>query len=300
MKLWIYTGRPSEGAALLAQEDGFYRMRTGRDYKPGDVVVNWGNGGDYPPKGNVILNKPGAVLNAVNKLRTFQILSASGVFVVPWTILKLEAEIWLNEGYVVVARKILTGHEGAGIVIVEKVNELIQAPLYTKYINKVREFRVHATPYGVIDTQQKVHNPALGQPKSWKVRSYGNGFIFQRKGILPNQNRDQLAIAAVKALGLDFGGLDIIEDKQGNFYVLEVNTAPGIEGTTVKCYAEAIRELGTNAVAINRGQKPTLVLGGIGKGVEVAEAAPVAKPNDDFNHVKLGKPLGIRNLNLGW
>jgi glutathione synthase/RimK-type ligase-like ATP-grasp enzyme len=40
------------------------------------------------------------------------------------------------------------------------------------------------------------------------------------------------------ALGLDFGAVDIIQDDGGNFYVLEVNTAPGLEGQTIKSYAE--------------------------------------------------------------
>jgi D-alanine-D-alanine ligase-like ATP-grasp enzyme len=51
--------------------------------------------------------------------------------------------------------------------------------------------------------------------------------------------RDQLSVEAVAALGLDFGAVDIIEDKEGNFYVLEINTAPGLEGHTVTSYAKA-------------------------------------------------------------
>jgi glutathione synthase/RimK-type ligase-like ATP-grasp enzyme len=39
------------------------------------------------------------------------------------------------------------------------------------------------------------------------------------------------AIKAVAVGELDFAGVDVIEDKVGNFYVLEVNTLPYLEGT---------------------------------------------------------------------
>jgi hypothetical protein len=304
MTIRVYSGRPSEGAALLADEDGFIRLRTGKFNKPGDVIVNWGNVGPIPnPKGCHILNKQEAVGYAINKKKTFEVLSAYDIDTVPWTANRAVAEEWLKMGRTVVARKTLTGHEGAGIVIVEKVNELIQAPLYTLYINKVKEFRVHATPFGVIDTQWKVHDPKLGPPKDWKVRSYANGFIFQRKGIIASPARDQLAIQTVRALGLDFGGLDIIEDKQGNFYVVEVNTAPGIEGTTVGLYGAALRQLGKR-LASNPKQYASDVhpaAGGVGgggwRGGAMGGHGAGAKPEPAkqavrYGHMPVARPAG--------
>ena len=50
--------------------------------------------------------------------------------------------------------------------------------------------------------------------------------------------------AAIKALGLDFGAVDIIyNEAEDQHYVLEVNTAPGLEGTTLQKYTEAILEM---------------------------------------------------------
>jgi glutathione synthase/RimK-type ligase-like ATP-grasp enzyme len=47
---------------------------------------------------------------------------------------------------------------------------------------------------------------------------------------------------AVAALGLDFGGVDVIwNERRQMAYVLEVNTACGLEGQTVNDYAEAFR-----------------------------------------------------------
>ena len=60
----------------------------------------------------------------------------------------------------------------------------------------------------------------------------------------PDPVRDTIAVNAVKALGLDFGAVDIIyNEKENQYYVLEVNTAPGLEGTTLIKYAERFSKL---------------------------------------------------------
>ncbi|CAN5950619.1 unnamed protein product [Sphagnum jensenii] len=75
----------------------------------------------------------------------------------------------------------------------------------------------------------------------WIATTSSNGFIYARNNVFPEILRDEIAIAATTALGLDFGAVDIIEDKNEKLYVLEVNTAPGLEGKTVELYAEAFR-----------------------------------------------------------
>ena len=51
----------------------------------------------------------------------------------------------------------------------------------------------------------------------------------------------ELAVVAVKALGLDFGAVDCCLDLNGNPYVFEVNTGPGLEGTSFDKYVEAFK-----------------------------------------------------------
>ncbi len=55
---------------------------------------------------------------------------------------------------------------------------------------------------------------------------------------------EQLSLQAVKALGLDFAGIDIMVDSSdGSYKILEANAVPGLaifEQTTGKCIAEAI------------------------------------------------------------
>lgn len=249
--IWVFTGgRASESAYALAHCNGFRRMTQGKGVKTGDVVINWGVGDDskFPDldKEFTLLNCPDAVLRAINKRTAFGVWAGHNVQTVPWTANKAVAKEWQAAGNTVVARKVLTGHEGNGIVIIEPDDQIIEAPLYSKYIFKTNEYRVHATRTQAFATHKKIRDPNR-TPTTWKVRSYGNGFIFQRNNVPMSAVRDALAVQAVATLGLDFGAVDIVQDNKGNFYVLEVNTAPGIEGQTVPAYAKAIGELSNAA-----------------------------------------------------
>jgi glutathione synthase/RimK-type ligase-like ATP-grasp enzyme len=59
---------------------------------------------------------------------------------------------------------------------------------------------------------------------------------------------------AVAALGLDFGAVDIGWNRSTRrATVYEVNTAPYVEGTTAKMYAEAIVDFITHNVLVRTG-----------------------------------------------
>lgn len=240
--IWIYTGdRKSESARQLCKLGGFKRLRSGKEVGYLDFVLNWGSTQKGFSTAYSWLNHPADVAQACNKVKAFDGMELSDVSTVPWTTDQELAQTWSDEGSTVVVRNQLTGHSGSGIIIYEPKTAIPKAPLYTKYIFKAREFRVHVFDGSVIDTQQKIKDPTK-EVVTWKVRSHSNGFIFARNSVQPNPVRDQLALDAVEALNLDFGAVDIIEDKKGNFYVLEVNTAPGLTGQTLTNYVQAIKQ----------------------------------------------------------
>lgn len=251
-RLWVYTGaRASNSAKELAAQPGFLRLRDERFHKvrPNDFVINWGV--SSPVAGvKFHFNQPPAIKKATDKLQAFIAMEDAKVRTVKFTDDIQEALKWCQNGATVVARMKLTGHSGDGIVIIEKgkVNTLPQmmefeAPLYTHYIFKEKEFRVHVVRNKVVDTQRKIKDPDVEEVKSWKVRSHDNGFIFARNDISPSADRDAVAINACKALGLDFGAVDIVQDKSGTYFVLEVNTAPGLEGASVTNYSKMLMEM---------------------------------------------------------
>ena len=218
------------------------------------LVINWGNS-DPPP--NVLkspmLNKPEAIGAAVNKKIALQMLREYGVCVPDFTTEEATAKLWVDLGFAVVARHTLTGSGGEGIQILESPNDFpCNAPLYTQYIPKKSEFRVHVLMGNVFDIQRKMRRKDIPDDKvNWQVRNHNNGFVFGRNGeLLENGMYEVLsteAVRATKALGLDFGAVDIIwNNKRGLAYVLEVNTAPGLEGTTLENYVDVFCDFNYN------------------------------------------------------
>ena len=53
----------------------------------------------------------------------------------------------------------------------------------------------------------------------------------------------KLAVDCVNHIGLDFGAVDIIYNNRDDVcYLLEVNTAPGLQGTTLEKYKDAVEK----------------------------------------------------------
>ena len=74
------------------------------------------------------------------------------------------------------------------------------------------------------------------------IRSNKRGWKF--KGVAPTNVPGiikTVALAAVKALGLDFGAVDLVLDLENSPYILEVNSAPGLEGTAFEKWTEALK-----------------------------------------------------------
>ena len=116
-------------------------------------------------------------------------------------------------------------------------------PLYVKYVKKRAEYRVHVFSGVAVDVQQK--RKRNDTETDSRIRSFNNGWVYCRDNINPyNAAILDQSIAAVEALGLDFGAVDVIwNDHYQRAYVLEVNTAPGLIGTTLTTYTDAIRGL---------------------------------------------------------
>lgn len=253
----------SASAKALAQEMGVKRIAhrnskyKGRKTK---TVINWGSS-TLPEEVNksVVFNNPEFVAEASNKLKAFERMHEAGIFIPEYTTDLEVAQQWMDGGKLVVARQKLTGHSGEGIVLCggrakyeedEQVqNELVQAPLYVEYIPKQHEYRIHVVGGKVIDSQRKARKEEVENP-NWKIRNHGNGFVFARNDghVIPEAVFTQ-AEQAVESLGLDFGAVDIVYNRRRETaYVLEVNTACGLEGTTLTKYVEAFTNLIEEAV----------------------------------------------------
>jgi len=254
MGLYLYAwNKASEGAKELSEALGIKRLKhEGSRFRgnPRHTVINWGSG-NIPQhiNGSVILNSPDAVIRCSNKLSFFRHVSKhEDINLPPWTEKFEEAMEWVKKGDVM-ARTVLNGHSAVGLIImkVDNPDTFIKAPLYTKYIPKKDEYRVHVFKDKVIDVQRKALKPEFLEANrgniNHQVRNLDNGFIYVRGGINPPQQVLDQAINSVKVVGLDFGAVDIIyNEKQQKAYVLEINSAPGLQGQTVTSYANEFRK----------------------------------------------------------
>jgi glutathione synthase/RimK-type ligase-like ATP-grasp enzyme len=196
---------------------------------------------------SVVSNSFDAVATASNKLSTFRALeNVDGVRIPVFSTDGDVAKSWLRDGIGVVCRTKLSGHSGDGIVLVTQPDqEIVQAPLYVQYVKKQKEFRVHVAFGEVIDVQEKRKKRSEdengeGVPTNYQIRNHQTGWVYCREDITEPGSLRSMAITTVSSLGLEFGAVDLIyNEKRNEVYVLEVNTAPGLEGTTVEKYAEA-------------------------------------------------------------
>lgn len=234
----------SASCRALARSLEARRVYSNRRYRPRPhhTIINWGNSQWGTWKAPVI-NNPETVRKASNKLSTLRSLSEAGVSIPKFT---TDACIE-NLNYPIVCRTLLTSRSGNGIIIANNEEELVPAPLYTSYISGI-EFRVHVVFDEVIDYVQKKklrteNLNARNIQFNPHIRNHLNGWIFARSDVdLPISARTT-ATEAVQALGLDFGAVDCIVDTDGAAYILEINTAPGLEGTTLEKYTQAFGEL---------------------------------------------------------
>jgi glutathione synthase/RimK-type ligase-like ATP-grasp enzyme len=255
MFLYSYN-KDSEGAKVLSEALGIRRIRhTKSTFKgsPKKVVINWGSS-ELPDEvmKSTIINEPARVDICTNKLTFFEHVARTGGVVIPdWTTDPGVAMQWCAEGHTVCARTVLQGHSGEGLILMDKNNldSFVNARLYTKYVPKLDEYRVHVVNGQVIDIQRKAlrnnwieENP--GDKPNYKVRNHANGFVYIRGDVNPPPGISEQALAAVNCVGLTFGAVDIIFNaKRNSCYVLEINTAPGLEGQTVHNYVNAFRNL---------------------------------------------------------
>ena len=221
------------------QRDSQYYM------KDGDMVINWGMRlgrrsrmmgiNAYVPS---VYNLPYRVEGASNKLKTFECLHSARIPIPSFTSNKLDAERAFHTGDTIVVRATLSGHGGTGISIVtpNSVESLPEAPLYTKYIPKEHEYRVHVLGEET-HIRQKRRKLSHEDP-NWQIRNHANGFVMAQECSFIPEGIEALSIAAVDALNLHFGAVDIIYGTDGKCYVLEVNTAPGLEASTLALYAD--------------------------------------------------------------
>ena len=150
----------SASGRALANELGIVRLRrqgSNWRYRDGRGVINWGvpTRPDNIPEECPVLNSFEAVNLAANKIKAFEALENTVSIPAFFTDKEEAIEYMLDNECSIVCRTVLRGNSGEGIVIADRVDEVVDAPLYTAYIKKTREYRVHIFQGIILDVQRK-------------------------------------------------------------------------------------------------------------------------------------------------
>lgn len=258
--------RLAEGLALaLRTPVGRGSAASRKDSTGPRYIVNWGvaaTPANWRDGGKTYSNTPASVNNCRDKILTFRRLQEAHVDALEFTTDRNTAVAWQGDGKKVIVRRTTTSHSGHGIVVVREGEAIPQAPLYTKYFRKDAEYRLHVLNGRVILTQQKRRDREADQDADQSIiRVHDNGWVFTINGLDCDAMGyrpalEQLAIAAIHAVGAGHGAVDILVRHAAgrtrpapSLVVCEINSAPALEADStreayVNAFAALIRERG--------------------------------------------------------
>ena len=182
---------------------------------------------------------------SVDKLTQYRWFQDNEIPALEFTETVAQASAWVSDGFTVFGRKYLNASCGKGIVVIEKDEDggylVPGCPVYTKYKKKKREFRVHVFKDQVVAVTEKKRRKEFNGVRDTKIRNLANGYVFTQTVEDEPEGLRDLALRAARVSSSDFRGVDVgYNQLKDELFVIEVNSAPGIQGTNLNKYLEAI------------------------------------------------------------
>jgi glutathione synthase/RimK-type ligase-like ATP-grasp enzyme len=179
----------------------------------------------------------------VDKIQQYAYFAERGLPALQFTTNRMEAREWAAQGEVVVCRTLTRSEEGKGIILAETPEQVVAAPVYTLYRKKKREYRVHVFQGKIVAILEKRKKKGFEGQRETKIRNTANGYVFCSVDVVIPSGMEELAQAAALVTKSDFAGVDLgYNEKLDQLFIIEVNSAPGMEGSTVVKYANTILE----------------------------------------------------------
>lgn len=251
----FYSYKPGVGSSRLARElkavvaYPTLGKQTGRRRKVYTPAINWGLSArlSRPMETEGVLNAD--ISKAQSKVLAFTDLEALGLPVPRWSKDYDTLRQRIGGERLILARRDGLSH-GAGMSLVDSgaSSSGLHADFFVERLSYHREFRVHVFQGSVIHSQVKVKSGEA--PDGVLARNFENGWLYTSQNIeryVPVATLKQaqdLAVSCMAQLGLDFGAVDLLQNKKGKIFFLEVNSAPALRSdATFGAYLKAIKEL---------------------------------------------------------
>lgn len=194
----------------------------------------WRSKSPRPNKENLVYG------DCKDKLAQYEWFKAQGISALEFTTNIETAKNWA-ESRTVFCRRLTRASEGKGIVVSETPEQVVVAPVYTAYKKKKKEFRVHVFKEHIVHVLEKRKKKKFNGEVNTKIRNTANGYVFCSDNVVEPDGIRELALKASKVTNSDFKGVDIgFNEKLNELFVIEVNSAPGIAGSNIDRYIEAI------------------------------------------------------------
>ncbi len=187
-----------------------------------------------------VYNDAGAIERSVDKSRTSFLLNRSGIPTpFTWVTTNHEEAInianrELNAGHSLISKPVF-GSQGEGLRRFENTNELaeLESSNGVYYLQRFIQCASNSShDWRVFVINGKAYSAMRRSGLNW-LNNVAKGATC-KYAILNNRLR-QLAEAAVQALDMSYGGVDIICDREGHYSVIEVNSIPAWKGLQSVC-----------------------------------------------------------------
>ena len=197
-----------------------------REHYP--FIIRWGVGCGIGYVPQVVVNKMNAVNNAVNKYKAITLFNEGGVRTAPFT------------DQVPVVGRTREHTQGQNFWLCWEQSQVDGArrdgaEYFIKYIPVKQEFRVHVLG-GEVGFVQRKYQRNRSTSAFMGIQGFTDSWhreIYEGRDV--TQDLKDTAVKAVEALGLDFGGVDLIVSlDDGLSYVCEVNTGPALPHPRVR------------------------------------------------------------------
>lgn len=255
--IW-YTGKTNVTAKLLAEQLG---LNCGKSPPSTNnkVVIVWG--AKLPDRqaitGFMWLNRVDKVARNRNKFNALKIMAEHGVSVPHVIKASNREEVYerlATNGLTPLIGRKFTHQGGTNFYLCMQRRDVDKAleegcGYFVDYIARSRELRYHVLNGKVIRVSEKVRKTPEemedGEEYNPHIWSHHNGWRFRHLRLdnsIVTEEAKRESINAVESLEMDFGAVDVIYGDDGKVYILEVNSAPGLEGHTLEIYIDEIKK----------------------------------------------------------
>lgn len=233
-----------------------------------DYLIRWGctsRTENIPLKQQL---NPSNAITEVGYKRDFRMKSQDKNVGVPISIFSLpagreffennpEASLVVRRGKHAQGKDLWVANSYAELFMIHQGQQLSDDWYASELIDKAREFRVYIVEGRVVTIAEKT--PENPDAVAWNVAQGGEFNVLKWDEWVPIMDGIRVAVDSFNITSLDFAGVDIMMSKTGEFYQIEINSAPSLpllsDGSISyrqKCMAKAfeyIRDNGRNTIS---------------------------------------------------